>query len=103
MFAVIELGGRQFSVAKGTQISCELLDKKANDVFSVERVLMVKDGDKVQVGKPYLNGIEVKAKIVSHGRGKKILGLKYKNKVNYRRKYGHRQAFTAVLIEDIRA
>ena len=101
MFAVIELGGKQFSVEKGSTLRCEKLEAEPNAVFSVERVLMVKDGEKVQVGQPYLTGVEVKAKVVSHGRGKKVLGLKYKSKTNYRRKYGHRQAFSSILIEDI--
>jgi large subunit ribosomal protein L21 len=101
MFAVIELGGRQFSVEKGTHVRCELLDKEPNTTFAVDRVLMVKDGTKVQVGQPYLKGVEVRAKVMGHGRAKKVLGLKYKSKVNYRRKYGHRQNFTAVIIEDI--
>lgn len=103
MFAVIELGGRQYNVEKGTKISCEKLEKEANEAFAVEHVLLVKDGDKIQVGQPYLKGVEVKAKVVCHGRGKKIIGLKYKNKINYRKHYGHRQAFTSILIEDIRA
>ncbi len=64
---------------------------------------MRKDGETVQVGTPYLKGVQVKAKLVGHGRGKKVIGLKYKNKINYRRHYGHRQAFTSVLIEDIKA
>ena len=101
MFAVIELGEKQFSVEKGSTLRCEKLDNEAKSTFSIDRVLLVKDGDKVQVGQPYLSGVEVKAKVVNHGLGKKILGLKYKRKVNYRRKYGHRQAYSAILIEDI--
>ncbi len=101
MFAVIELGGKQFSVEKGTRLHCEKIEKDPNASFSVDRVLMVKDGEKVQVGNPYLNGVEVKAKVIGHGRGRKVVGLKYKNKINYRKHYGHRQAYTALLIEEI--
>lgn len=101
MFAIIELGGRQFSVENGSRLRCEKLDKEANTTFSVERVLMVKDGDKVQVGAPYLDNVDVKVKVIGHGRGKKVIGLKYKRKVNYRRKFGHRQEFTAIQIEKI--
>ena len=57
----------------------------------------------MQIGQPYVKGAEVQAKVVGHGRGKKILVLKYKSKVNYRRKYGHRQHFTALEIQDIKA
>ncbi len=101
MFAIIELGGRQFPVQQGTRLQCEKLDLDANATFTVEKVLMVKTGEKVQVGQPYLKGVEVRAKVVGHARGKKIIGLKYKPKVNYRRKYGHRQAYTTVQIDSI--
>lgn len=101
MFAVIELGGKQFPVEKGTRLQCEKLDLAANATFTVEKVLLVKSGEKLQVGQPYLKGIEVKAKVVGHARTRKIIGLKYKNKTNYRRKFGHRQAYTTVLIENI--
>ena len=102
MYAVIELAGRQYNVEVGSRIRCEKLDREANSSFSVDHVLMVKDGDKVQVGQPYLEGAEVTAKVVEHGRKKKVEVLKYKSKVNYRRNIGHKQHFTALLIEDIK-
>lgn len=101
MFAVIELGGKQFSVEKGTRLRCEKLENEPNSTFSVDRVLLVKDDQKVQVGQPYLKGVDVKVKVLGHGRAKKIIGLKYKSKVNYRRHYGHRQHFTSIQVEDI--
>ncbi len=101
MFAVIELGGRQFPVEKGTRVQCEKLELAPNATFTIDKVLMVKTGEKIQVGQPYLKGVEVKAKVLSHARGKKVIGLKYKNKTNYRRKYGHRQAYTTVQIDSI--
>jgi len=101
MFAVIELGGKQFPVEQGTRFRCEKLDLAANTTFTVEKILLVKSGEKIQVGQPYLKGVEVKAKIVGHARAKKIIGLTYKNKSNYRRKYGHRQYYTTVTIESI--
>ncbi|OGK13645.1 MAG: 50S ribosomal protein L21, partial [Candidatus Riflebacteria bacterium GWC2_50_8] len=73
-----------------------------NEIMSIDKVLMVKDGEKLQIGHPYVKGAEVKARIVGHARGKKIVVLKYKSKSNYRRKIGHRQHFTSVLIEDIK-
>ncbi|MFZ2956011.1 MAG: 50S ribosomal protein L21 [Candidatus Ozemobacteraceae bacterium] len=103
MYAIIELGGKQYSVEKGSKFRCEKLTQEANATFAVEKVLMVHDGQKVQIGRPYLNGVEVKVKVVGHGRAKKIIGLKYKHKINYRRHYGHRQAFTAIQIEEIKA
>jgi len=102
MYAIIEIGGRQYNVEKGSRLRCEKLDQEANEIMSIDKVLMVKDGEKLQIGHPYVKGAEVKARIVGHARGKKIVVLKYKSKSNYRRKIGHRQHFTSVLIEDIK-
>lgn len=101
MFAVIELGGRQFPVEKGTRVQCEKLELAPNATFTIDKVLMVKNGEKIQVGQTYLKGVEVKDKVIYHDRGKKVIGIKYKNKNNYRRKYGQRQAYTTVLIDSI--
>ncbi|HAE39740.1 MAG TPA: 50S ribosomal protein L21 [Candidatus Riflebacteria bacterium] len=102
MYAIIEIGGRQYNVEKGSRLRCEKLDQEANEIMSIDKVLMVKDGEKLQIGHPYVKGAEVKARIVGHARGKKIIVLKYKSKSNYRRKIGHRQHFTSVLIEEIK-
>ncbi len=103
MYAIIEIGGRQYNVEKGTRLRCEKLDQQPNETLAIDKVLMIKDGDKLQIGQPYVSGAEVKARIVGHARGKKIVVLKYKSKTNYRRKLGHRQHFTSVLIEDIKS
>ena len=102
MYAIIEIGGRQYNVEKGSKIRCEKIEQEANASFSIDKVLMVKDGDKVQIGQPYVKGAQVKAKVVNHGRGKKVIVFKYKSKVNYRRKIGHRQHFSSLVIEDIK-
>jgi large subunit ribosomal protein L21 len=85
MYAIIEIGGRQFNVEKGSRIRCEKIDQEPDTSFDIDKVLMVKDGDKVQVGQPYVDGAKVKAKVTNHGRGKKVTVLKYKSKVNYRK------------------
>ena len=59
MFAVIELGGKQFSVEKGSRVRCEKLEQQPNATFAVDRVLMIKNGEKVQVGQPYLKGVNM--------------------------------------------
>ena len=102
MYAIIEIGGRQYNVEKGSRVRCEKLDQAANESLTIDKVLLVKDGDNMQIGQPYVQGAKVQAKVVGHGRGKKVLVLKYKSKVNYRRKYGHRQQFTSLLIEYIK-
>lgn len=102
MYAIIEIGGRQYNVEKGTRLRCEKLNEQPNSVLSIDKVLFVKDGDNVQVGKPYVSGAAVSAKVIGHARGKKVVVFKYHSKSNYRRKYGHRQHYTSLLIEDIK-
>jgi large subunit ribosomal protein L21 len=102
MYAIIELAGKQYNVEKGTRLRCEKLEQQPNETMSIDKVLMVKDGENLKIGNPYVNGAEVTARIVGHARSKKIVVLKYKSKSNYRRKSGHRQHFTSVLIEDIK-
>jgi large subunit ribosomal protein L21 len=103
MYAIIEIGGKQFNVEKGSRLRTEKINHEANAEFVIDKVLAVKNGETMQVGQPYVNGATVKAKVVAHGRAKKIIVFKYKSKKNYRRKYGHRQYFTSILIEDITA
>ncbi len=101
MYAIIEIGGKQFNVEKGTRLRTEKINQEANSELTIDKVLAVKNGDTMQVGQPYVNGATVKAKVVGHGRGKKVVVFKYKSKKNYRRTHGHRQHYTSILIEDI--
>jgi len=103
MYAIIETGGKQYRVEEGTVLDVELLPAEEGAVVDFDRVLAVKKDDKLQVGKPYIDGALVRAKVLSHGKGKKIIVFKYKAKKNYRRKQGHRQPFTRVMIEKIEA
>ena len=103
MYAIIETGGKQYKVAEGTVITIEKLDAAQGETVELDKVLtVVKDGD-VIVGKPVIDGAKVTAVVVEHGKGKKILVFKYKAKSNYRRRQGHRQPFTKVVIEKIEA
>lgn len=100
-FAVIATGGKQYLVAKGEKIQIEKLEGKAGDKITFDQVLAtISDKDYV-LGKPTVSGAAVEAKIVKQGRGKKIEVLKYKPKSKYRRKIGHRQAYTEVEITKI--
>jgi len=100
MYAVIETGGKQYKVEKGDTIKIELFDAKKELTFS--KVLLVVDDGKVEIGTPYVTQAKVKAKVLEHGKADKVIVFKYKNKINYRRKRGHRQPFTKVQIEDIK-
>lgn len=102
MYAIIETGGKQIKVEKGQEIYIELLDVVAEDVFTFDKVLFV-GGDNVKVGVPFVEGATVKATVVKNGRAKKITVFKYKAKKNYRRKQGHRQPYTKLVIDSINA
>ncbi|HOB09966.1 MAG: 50S ribosomal protein L21 [Limnochordia bacterium] len=103
MYAVIETGGKQYKVAEGDAIYVEKLDAPVGEQVVLDRVLLVsKDGD-VVVGTPTVADAKVTAKVEDHGKGEKIIVLKYKPKKNYRKKTGHRQPFTKLVIEKIEA
>lgn len=97
-FAVIATGGKQYLVAKGDKIQVEKLEGKTGDKVTFDQVLATISDKDYQLGKPALKDQSVEAKIVKQGRGKKIEVLKYKPKSKYRRKIGHRQAYTEVEI-----
>ena len=102
MYAIIESCGRQYKVAEGDVVFFEKLDAEEGKKVAFDKVIMVSDDGKVQVGNPYVKGIKVEGKVVSHGKGKKILVFKYKAKKNYRRTQGHRQPYTKVEITNIK-
>lgn len=102
MKAVIETGGKQFTVAKGDKIYTEKVNLEVGDSLSFEDVLMV-SGDKVTVGDPFVKGAKVTAKVLKHGKQKKIIVYKYKPKKNYKRKQGHRQPYSQLEITHVQA
>lgn len=102
MYAVIQTGGKQLRVTEGQEIYVEKLDVEAGESFTFTEVLMV-GGEKTVIGTPTVDGAKVVAKVVKHGRGPKIIVFKYKVRKNYRRKQGHRQAYTKLVVESISA
>ena len=102
MYAIIESCGKQYKVAEGDVVFFEKLDAEEGKRVTFDKVILVSDDKKVQVGTPYVKGIKVEGKVVSHGKGKKILVFKYKAKKNYRRTQGHRQPYTKVEITSIK-
>lgn len=101
-YAVIKTGGKQYRVSEGDRIRVEKLPGDVGAEISFDEVLMV-GGDKVAVGKPLVSGASVKAKILAQDRAKKIIIMKYRRRKNYRRKAGHRQPFTELLITGVTA
>ncbi|SDI69746.1 MULTISPECIES: 50S ribosomal protein L21 [Alteribacillus] len=102
MYAIIETGGKQVKVEEGQEIYVEKLDASAGDAVTFDNVVFV-GGDDVKVGSPYVDGAKVTAKVDKHGRQKKITVWKFKRRKNYRRKIGHRQPYTKVVIDKIEA
>jgi large subunit ribosomal protein L21 len=103
MYAIVETGGKQYRVKPGDTIAVERLGGEPGDVLDLGRVLLVAgNGDaSTRVGSPGVDGAVVRAEVVEHGRGEKIIVFRYKSKVRYRRKTGHRQSLTRVRITDI--
>ena len=102
MYAIIETCGKQYKVAQGDVVFFEKLDNEEGKKVTFDKVVLLSDDGKVQVGNPYVKGIKVEGKVVSHGKAKKILVFKYKAKKNYRRTQGHRQTYTKVEITGIK-
>ena len=102
MYAIIESCGKQYKVTEGDVVFFEKLDAEEGKKVTFDKVILVSYDKKVQVGNPYVKGIKVEGKVVSHGKGKKILVFKYKAKKNYRRTQGHRQPYTKVEITAIK-
>jgi large subunit ribosomal protein L21 len=103
MYAIIETGGKQYKVQPGDAIYVEKLNANVGDVVTFDRVLAVSKEDGFVTGAPVIAGAQVSGKVEKHGKGEKIIVFKYKPKKNYRRKQGHRQPYTKVVIENIQA
>jgi large subunit ribosomal protein L21 len=103
MYAVIATGGKQYKVSEGDVIRVERLGASAGETVTFDQVLTVVKDNEVVVGKPVVEGAKVTAKVEAQGKDKKILVFKYKAKSNYRKRQGHRQPFTKVVIEKIEA
>ena len=102
MYAIIESCGRQYKVSEGDVVFFEKLDVAEGKKVTFDNVVLVSEDGKVQVGNPYVKGVKVEGKVVSHGKHKKIIVFKMKAKKNERKKQGHRQPYTKVEITSIK-
>jgi large subunit ribosomal protein L21 len=100
-YAVIRSGGKQYTVRPGAKLKVEKLPGEPGESVELADVLMVADGDSVTVGTPTVTGAKVVAEIVAQGKHAKIHVFKYKPKVRYRRRTGHRQQYTELAIKEI--
>ncbi|MCP3773982.1 50S ribosomal protein L21 [Paenibacillus sp. MZ04-78.2] len=103
MYAIIETGGKQYKVQEGDVLYIEKLEAGEGEAVTFDRVLAVSGANGLVVGAPVVSGASVSGKVAKHGKGQKIIVYKYKAKKNYRRKQGHRQPYTKVVIEKIQA
>lgn len=101
MYAVVRTGGKQYRVEEGRAVKIERLRGEIGDVIELGDVLLMDDGGSVTVGVPTISGARVLGTIAEQGRSKKIIVFRYKAKTRYRKKTGHRQPFTRVVVEDI--
>ena len=101
MYAIIQTGGKQYRVSEGDVVSIEKLTAAEGEEVVFDQVLTVVSDSDIKIGKPVVEGAKVTAKVVEHGKGKKILVFKYKAKSNYRKRQGHRQPYTKVEISKI--
>jgi large subunit ribosomal protein L21 len=101
MHAIVEACGRQYELKPGRFVDVELVSAEPNDKYVFDRVVMVVDGDKSQVGQPLIAGAKVTGRVLAHGRKSKILVYKMRPKKGTRKKQGHRQGYTRIFIESI--
>ena len=102
MYAIIEACGKQYKVVEGDVVFFEKLDTEEGKKVNFDKVILVSDEKEVKVWNPYVKGVKVEGKVLSHGKGKKIIVFKMKPKKNERTKQGHRQPYTKVEITAIK-
>jgi large subunit ribosomal protein L21 len=103
MYAVVSTGGKQYKVQKGETLRIEKIQGEVGSKVTLDKVLLVADGENIRVGQPVIEKAAVQASIVEQDKAKKILVFKYKRRKRYRRKQGHRQPYTAIRIDGIEA
>jgi len=103
VYAIIETGGKQYRVEPGERLYIERLpEHEPGEVVEFDRVLLVSDGERREIGRPYVPGAKVIARLEAEEKGEKIIVFKYRAKKRYRRKRGHRQRYFRAVIEEIR-
>ena len=101
VYAIVDVGGHQFKVFPNEVLRIPRISSEVGEAVDLERIMLLSDGKKVEIGKPFIDGKKLNAEVVRHGKEKKIVVFKKKRRKNYRRKRGHRQPFTEVRIKDI--
>ena len=103
MYAVIETGGAQHKVQPGDELTVQKLSVDEGAAVTFDKVLMLRNGDGVRVGTPYLDGVTVQGTVMAQGRGRKVLVFRFKRRKDYKKLQGHRQELSRVRIDEIRS
>ena len=101
MYAIMETGGMQYNVQEGEKVKIPKLDAKPGKKFTFDKVLLVGGQEKPLIGTPYVKGVKIEAQVTEQGKSDKIIVFKFKRRTKYRRKKGHRQPYTEILIKKI--
>lgn len=100
-YAIVEAGGKQYRAEEGKLLTVDLLTAEIGDKIVLDKVVLFVDGDSVTVGTPYIKGASLNTTVEDQVKGKKILVFKYKPKIDYRKRAGHRQKYTSLLVDSI--
>jgi large subunit ribosomal protein L21 len=103
MFAIAEIAGRQFQLRQGESVKVPLLDLDAGAKVTVDKILAIVDGAESRFGNPHLDGVTIDTTVIEHGRERKVINFKMKRRKGYRRKRGHRQNYTLISVDGIKA
>jgi large subunit ribosomal protein L21 len=103
MYAIIENGGKQYKITEGEKVKLEKFAGVEGEDIQIKEVLALNDGTSTIIGSPYIEGAYIQGKVVSQGRLKKVIVFKFKRRKDYKKKNGHRQHFTELLVEKIHA
>ncbi len=103
MYALVEIKGKQYKALEGAELTVDKFDNEPGDIVEFDSVLMLSDGDDTTVGTPYVEGARVTAVVSDQVRGKKITVIKFKRRKGYRKKQGHRQDYSILKVQSIKA
>ena len=101
MYAVVDINGFQYRIEKGDKLQVPKFDREVGSKISIPEVLLVSDGERIEIGTPFVEGAEIEATIVGQGKDKKVIVFKKKKRCDYSVKRGHRQDFTEIVVDDI--
>jgi large subunit ribosomal protein L21 len=101
MYAIVEIAGKQYKLEKDATVNVDRMNEEAGKELVLDRVLLFADGATVQVGKPYVDSVKVRAEVLGEVKGKKVRGIKFKKRKNYTRTLGHRTIYSQLKVKDL--